>query len=38
MVKHFTHLSDSQWATIKELINWTPPLQRGVPRADFRKI
>ena len=38
MAKHFTHLSDSQWETIKELVNWTPPLQRGVARADFRKI
>lgn len=38
MTKHFSHLSDSQWETIKKLVNWTPPPQRGVPRADFRKI
>jgi len=38
MAKHFTHLSDSQWETIETLVNWSPPLQRGVPRADFRKI
>ena len=38
MAKHFTHLSDSQWKTIQELVNWAPPPQRGVPRADFRKI
>lgn len=38
MAKHFTHLSDNQWETINRLIDWTPPLQRGVPRADFRKI
>jgi transposase len=38
MSKHFTHLSDSQWETIQGLVNWTPPPQRGVPRADFRKV
>lgn len=38
MIKHFTHLTDAQWNTIKVLMNWTPPPQRGVPRADFRKI
>jgi transposase len=38
MSKHFTHLSDSQWETIQGLVNWTPPLQRGVPRSDFRKV
>lgn len=38
MTKHFTYLSDSQWETIKGLVNWNPPPQRGVPRTDFRKI
>ena len=38
MAKNFTCLSEAQWRTIKELVNWTPPPQRGVPRADFRKI
>ena len=38
MAKHFMHLSDAQWETIQGLVNWTPPPQRGVPRADFRKI
>lgn len=38
MTKHFICLSGSQWATIQELVNWTPPPQGGVPRADFRKI
>ena len=38
MAKHFSYLSDSQWKTIQELVNWTPPPQRGVHRADFRKI
>lgn len=37
-MQHFTHLSDLQWKTIQGLINWTPPPQRGVPRADFRKV
>jgi len=38
MVEHFTHLTDIQWNTLKELMNWTPPLQRGIPRADLRKV
>ena len=38
MTKHFPCLSDSQWEPIKRLVNWSPPPQRGVPRADFRKI
>lgn len=39
MQKHFLSLSDSQWETIKGLMtSWSPPPQRGVPRADFRKI
>jgi transposase len=38
MAKHFTDLSDSQCETIKGLVNWNPPPQRGVPRADYRKI
>lgn len=38
MNKHFTHLTDQQWDVIKSLIEWTPPPERGVPRADFRKI
>jgi len=38
MSKKFTHLTDTQWSAIKSLMNWTPPLQRGVPRTDFRKI
>jgi transposase len=38
MAKHFTHLSDSQWETVKELVSWTPPLERGVRRTEFRKI
>ena len=38
MTKHFIQLTDIQWNSLKELMNWTPPPQRGVPRADFRKI
>jgi transposase len=38
MEKHFTHLSDPQWDIIQQLTKWTPPPQRGVPRADFRKV
>lgn len=38
MSQHFTQLSDSQWETIKGLVNWTPPPQRGVPRTDLRKV
>ena len=38
MAKHFKQLTDAQWNTLKQLMNWTPPLQRGVPRADLRKV
>jgi transposase len=38
MAKHFVCLSDSQWETIRGLVNWTPPPQRGVPRSDLRKV
>ena len=38
MGKHFVCLSDSQWETIQKLVDWVPPLQRGVARTDFRKI
>jgi len=38
MEKAFTCFSDKQWQTILNLMNWTPPPVRGVPRADFRKI
>ncbi len=38
MTKHFICLSDSQWETINNLVNWSPPPQRGIPRTDFRKI
>ena len=27
MAKLFSYLSDSQWETIKELVNWTSPPQ-----------
>jgi len=36
--KHFKLLSDSQWKIIFSLMNWKPPLQRGTPRTDLRKI
>jgi transposase len=38
VAKHFKQLTDTQWNTLKQLMNWTPPLQRGVPRADLRKV
>ncbi len=36
--QHFKFLSDSQWNFIFTLMNWAPPLQRGTPRTDLRKI
>lgn len=38
MTNHFTQLTDFQWKTIQDLVNWNPPLQRGVPRTDLRKV
>lgn len=34
----FHHLSDSQWALVLNLMNWTPPPERGTPRSDLRKV
>ncbi len=36
--KHFKFLSDDQWELISSLMQWKPPLQRGIPRTDLRKI
>ena len=36
--KHFKFLTDSQWELISSLMQWEPPLQRGIPRTDLRKI
>ena len=36
--KHFKFLSDEEWNLIHSFMDWEPPLQRGVPRTDFRKI
>ncbi len=38
MARTFLELSDKQWFLIQELMNWTPPLERGTPRSDLRKI
>ena len=38
MAKHFKQLTDAQWNTLKQLMNWTSPLERRVPRADLRKV
>lgn len=38
MNKPFHHLSDSQWNLISSLMDWSPPLERGTPRNDLRKI
>ena len=38
MSQNFTQLTDQQWSLIQSLMDWTPPLQRGKPRQDFRKV
>ena len=38
MSKKFQGLSDQQYQTILSFMNWEPPLQRGTPRTDLRKI
>ena len=38
MSKKFIKLTNSQWKTIHKLMNWTPPLQRGIARSDLRKV
>ena len=38
MNRSFTHLSDEQWKLIYQLMNWRPPLERGTPRSDLRKV
>lgn len=38
MQEPFHHLSDSQWDLVITLMNWTPPLERGTPRSDLRKV
>ena len=38
MSKSFSQLSDKQWKLIHEFMNWKPPLERGTPRSDLRKV
>lgn len=38
MPKHFTHLTDAQWDLVQSLLDWKPPLERGKPRSDLRKV
>lgn len=38
MQKSFHHLSDSQWTLVLNLMDWSPPLERGTPRSDLRKV
>lgn len=38
MTRSFSELTDKQWELIQGLMNWTPPLVRGTPRSDFRKV
>jgi len=38
MCGSFSELSDEQWKLIYKLMNWKPPLQRGTPRSDLRKV
>ena len=35
--KHFKFLTDPQWELIFSLMQWEPPLQRGIPRTDLTK-
>lgn len=38
MSNRFTELTDNQWDVIVKGMEWTPPLQRGIPRSDLRKV
>lgn len=38
MTRSFSELTDKQWELILELMNWDPPLVRGTPRSDLRKV
>lgn len=38
MQKDFTSLTDEQWAVIQQLMDWTPPPERGVRRSNLRKV
>ncbi len=38
MASKFTPLSDVQYQSLLDLMNWVPPLERGTPRTPFRKI
>lgn len=38
MTTKFHHLSDQQWSMISDLMNWTPPRERGTARSDLRKV
>ncbi|MDJ0651949.1 MAG: hypothetical protein QNJ27_02950 [Simkaniaceae bacterium] len=37
MAQAFLESSDRQWFLIQELMNWTPPLEKGTPGSDGRK-
>lgn len=37
-MKKFSEITDEQWNLIQELMNWEPPLERGTPRSDLRKV
>lgn len=36
--KHFKSLTEDQWKLIFNLMDWMPPLQRGMQRTDLKKI
>ena len=38
MSNTFKQLTDEQWSLIKSLNDWKPPLERGKPRSNFRKV
>src|SRR5262245_38380010 len=38
MNESFRHLSDDQWSLVLSLMDWAPPLERGTPRSDLRKV
>lgn len=38
MSKVFTELTDSQWSLVQSLLKWEPPLERGKPRSNLRKV
>ena len=34
----FKELNENQWALIQQLMNWSPPKERGKPRTNLKRV